>query len=234
MRLLVTRPEPDASRTAQALRARGHAVLVAPLLAMQTVEATFAGPYDAVLMTSANAARALAAHPRAGELARLSCFAVGERTAEAAHAAGFGDVASADGALGDLVAMVAARFAGRPARLLSLAGEDRAGDLAGELASHGIAAETAVIYRAVAAERLPPDLMQALSGAGLDGALHYSRRSAATLLRLAGEAGALNALLSLAHYCLSGEVAAALSGAGAKRVSVAPRPDEAGLMSLIR
>jgi uroporphyrinogen-III synthase len=234
MRLLVTRPEPDASRTAEALRARGHEALVAPLLSMQPVEAAFAGPYDAVLMTSANAARALAAHPRAGEVTRLSCFAVGARTAQAAQAAGLRDVVSADGPLGDLVAMVAARFAGRSARLVYLAGEDRAGDLAGELASHGIAADTVVIYRAVAAERLPPELTQALSGAGLDGALHYSRRSAETLLRLAGEARALNALLNLAHYCFSDEVAAVLSGAGAKRVSVAPRPDEAGLMSLIR
>ena len=33
MRLLVTRPEPDATRTAETLRARGHDVLVAPLLA---------------------------------------------------------------------------------------------------------------------------------------------------------------------------------------------------------
>src|SRR3954447_12622921 len=82
MRLLVTRPEPDATRTAETLRARGHEVLVAPLLATLTIAADFAGPYDAVLMTSANAARALAAHPRAGEVTRLPCFTVGSRSAE--------------------------------------------------------------------------------------------------------------------------------------------------------
>src|SRR3954452_25423744 len=71
MRLLVTRPEPDATRTAETLRARGHAVLVAPLFSMQSIEAQFAGSYDGVLMTSANAARALAAHPHAGELTPL-------------------------------------------------------------------------------------------------------------------------------------------------------------------
>src|SRR3954470_12261904 len=87
MRLLVTRPEPDATRTAETLRARGHAVLVAPLLSMQSIDAQFAGSYDGALMTSANAARALAAHPHAGELTPLTCFAVGSRTAEAARAA---------------------------------------------------------------------------------------------------------------------------------------------------
>ena len=44
MRLLVTRPEPDAARTAEALRARGHEVLVAPLLRVETIAADFGGP----------------------------------------------------------------------------------------------------------------------------------------------------------------------------------------------
>ena len=37
MRLLVTRPEPDAARTAASLRARGHDVALAPLLSAQAV-----------------------------------------------------------------------------------------------------------------------------------------------------------------------------------------------------
>ena len=32
LRLLVTRPEPDATRTADELRAKGHDVMVAPML----------------------------------------------------------------------------------------------------------------------------------------------------------------------------------------------------------
>jgi uroporphyrinogen-III synthase len=234
MRLLVTRPEPDATRTAQALRRRGHAVLVAPLLSTQTVEAEFEGPYGGVLLTSANAARAVSSHPRAAELTRLPAFTVGARGAEAAHAAGFGDVASADGALGDLVRLVAARFAGSRARVLYLAGEDRAGDLAGELAAHGVAVDTVVIYRAVAAERLPAELAQALSGGKFDGALHYSRRSVTTLIGLAEQAGVLNAVLNLAHYCLSDEVAAPWREAGAGQISVASRPEEGALFGLIR
>src|SRR3954452_2213574 len=84
MRLLVTRPEPDATRTAQTLRGRGHEVLLAPLLSTQTVDAEFAGPYGAILMTSANAARAIAAHGRARELRALPAYVVGNRTADAA------------------------------------------------------------------------------------------------------------------------------------------------------
>jgi uroporphyrinogen-III synthase len=233
MRLLVTRPEPDAMRTAQALRERGHAVLVAPVLSTQTIEANFAGPYAAVLMTSANAARALAAHPRAQEFLRLPAFAVGARTADAARAAGFTDVVSADGALADLVSLVASRFANSSGPLLYLAGEHRAGDLAGDLAAHSVEVDTVVIYRAVAAEHLPADLARALSNAQLDGALHYSRRSVSTLIELSRAAGVLNALLNLAHHCLSDDVAAPLRAAGAGRISIASRLDEAALLGLL-
>jgi uroporphyrinogen-III synthase len=233
MRLLVTRPEPDATRTAQALRAQGHEVLAAPLLSMQAIEAAFTGPYAAVLMTSANAARALSAHPRAQEFLRLPTFAVGTRSADAAGGAGFTDVVSADGALADLASLVASRFAGKPQRLLYLAGEDRAGDLAGELAARGVAVDTVVIYRAVAAERIPADLTRALSNAQLDGALHYSRRSVTTLVELSRAAGVLNALLNLAHYCLSDDVAAPLRAAGAGRISIASRPEEVALLGLL-
>jgi uroporphyrinogen-III synthase len=232
MRLLVTRPEPDASRTAEVLRARGHDVLVAPLLATLTIAADFAGPYDGVLMTSANAARSLAAHPRANELTGLPCFTVGNRTAEAARAAGFREAASADGALDDLVNLVARRITSL-GRLLYLAGEDRAGDLSGDLGVLGITVETVVIYQSVVAEKLPAHLAQALQQGSLDGALHYSRRSVATLLTHAGHAGAADTVRNVVHYCLSADVAAVLREAGATRIQVAARPDEASLLALI-
>lgn len=233
MRLLVTRPEPDATRTAQALRARGHEVMAVPVLTTQPVAADFAGSYDAVLLTSANAARALTDHPRAGELTQLPCLTVGERSADAAHAAGFAEVASADGAFDDLVRMVAARFAKRSGKFLYLAGEDRVGDLAGALEQHGLAVETVVIYRTVAVERLPAELTLALAASRLDGVLHYSPRSAATLIRLGEEAGMLHELLRLAHYCMSEAVARTVRDAGATRIDIAAHPDESALIALL-
>src|ERR1043166_9092920 len=101
MRLLITRPEADAARTAQALRASGHEVLAAPLLRIEPVDADFGASFDAVLFTSANAARALMSHPRRRELTQCACLTVGDRSAHAARAAGFARVESADGALAD-------------------------------------------------------------------------------------------------------------------------------------
>src|SRR6478752_3263974 len=111
MRLLVTRPEPDAGRTAATLRARGHVVLVLPLLRIEPMEqaAIDPGPFGALLVTSANAAAAVAQHARFAELRTLPVFAVGDRSAEAMRAVGFADVASAQGDVKDLASLVAAR-----------------------------------------------------------------------------------------------------------------------------
>ena len=123
MRLVVTRPEPDASRTAALLRARGHTVDVAPLLRLELIaEADLgAGPWGGIVITSANALRAIAAHPRKAELLALPLFAVGRRSADAAQAAGFAEVLSADGDATDLARLVAARAdRGRPLLYLEI------------------------------------------------------------------------------------------------------------------
>ena len=239
MRLLVTRPGDDAERTAGALRARGHEPVVAPLLAIEFCAPAElgAGPFAAVVMTSANAARAIASHPHRAALVALPLFTVGAHTAEVARDTGFATVTSADGGWPDLARLVAERLVAERLvsvrqPLLYLAAEQRAGDLAGTLAAHGLTVETVVVYRAVANPRLAGDLRAALTD-GLDGVLHYSRRSAQAFLTAARAAGLIEAAVALTHYCLSSEVAAPLRAAGAARVAVAPRPDEAALIELL-
>ncbi len=150
MRLLVTRPEPDAQRTASALRQGGHHVTVAPLLRIEPVAANLgSGPWDGLVMTSANSCRASVQHPQRRQLLDLPVFTVGRYSAETARALGFTDVSSAEGSAAELARLLKERFAGRERRLLYLAGEDRAADLAGELGAEGIVMKTVVIYRAV-------------------------------------------------------------------------------------
>ena len=108
MRLLVTRPEPECERTAVLLRGRGHEVLLMPLLRIEPIaDAELGtGPWAAVLFTSANAVRAVAAHRRFGELADLPVYTVGRRTQAAAAAARFASIASADGDVNALVSLI--------------------------------------------------------------------------------------------------------------------------------
>jgi len=234
MRLLVTRPEPDAERTAAALRARGHIVLVAPLLRIEPVEHADIGPgpFMALLVTSANAAPAIARHERFAQLRALPVFAVGDRSAEAMRPAGFADVTSAQGDVGDLAELAAARI--KPGTsLLYLAGADRSGDLAGVLSGRGFAVSRAVIYRAVPAGALLPAAVAAMAD-GIDGVLHFSRRSSETYVNAARASGLVeDAVKGPIHFCMSAQVAEPLIQAGAADTRVAPEPTEAALLALI-
>ena len=229
MRLLLTRPEPDNERTAKALRALGHDVLLAPLLHIESIADADLGaaPWAAILLTSANGARAAAVHPRRGELMKLPVLAVGRSSAEAARAAGFADVSSADGDARDLAKLARERFAGSKAPLLYLAGEDRSG----ELAATGVEVRTVVAYRAAKAKHLSADARDALERGTVDGVLHFSKRSVESYLECSSDIGA--AAFTPAHYCLSERAAEPLRRAGAARVFVAAHPDEASLLALV-
>lgn len=235
MRLLVTRPEPDCERTAAALRERGHDVVVAPLLRIEPIaDADFGqGPFAGVVITSANAARWLASHPRRQEVIALPVFAVGRRSAEAASAAGLSAVISADQDVRALARLIVERRPAGAAPLLHVAALDRAGDLAGELAALGVAVRTVVAYRAAKADALPAAAHQALSAGMLEGVLHFSRRSAEAYLDCCSSAGLLRQGLALPHYCLSAQIAEPLVGAGAAHVRIAARPEEAALLDLL-
>ena len=114
------------------------------------------GNWGGVIITSANAAAAIAAHPARDALIKLPVFAVGKRSADAARAGGIYRRHYRPAATCAIWCGSSSRAAPTPqAPLLYLAGEDRAGDLIGELAVHGIAAEMAVVYRAVTAP-FPP------------------------------------------------------------------------------
>jgi uroporphyrinogen-III synthase len=248
VRLLVTRPEPDGSRTAAVLRGRGHEVLQQALLRIETVaDAELGpGPWAAVLFTSAQAVRAVASHRRFGELAGLPAYAVGRRTQAAAVAAGFGPVASADGDVNALAALIASNprrderagaanampgFGNLP--LLYCAGEDRAGDLAAALRSRGLVVEAARVYRAAMVADLAPDVRAALAADAVDAVLHYSARAAAAFVAAATTAGIRDLSIQARHLCLSAQVAAPLAVAGARALDVASEPNEQALFALI-
>jgi uroporphyrinogen-III synthase len=93
------------------LRSRGHEVLELPLLRIESIaDAELgAGPWAAVLFTSANAIRAIANHRRFAEIATLQAYVVGQRTQAEAVAAGFASVMSAEGDVDDLARLIATK-----------------------------------------------------------------------------------------------------------------------------
>lgn len=232
LRLLVTRPEPEASRLAGVLRARGHRAVVAPLMRIVFRDGApiETEAYRGVLATSANGIRALA---RRSRVRNIAVFAVGRATADAASAEGFHNVRSAGGDAGDLAARVREWTDPEQGPLLHVAGSVRAGDLKGALEAAGFAVTRLVLYDAVAAKRLPQAAAGALTAGALDGVLFYSRRTARLFCSLIGDAGLGDACRGAAAYVLSPAIAAVLRPAGFAAVHVAATPDETALLALL-
>jgi uroporphyrinogen-III synthase len=235
LRLLITRPEPDGAHTAARLRALGHEVSELPLLQIEAMGHAHigAGPWAAIVLTSANAVRAIAGQRRFKDLAGLPAYVVGARTRAAAVGAGFTQVISADGNADDLVALVAARPPAADLPLLYAAGSDRAGDVDGALRARGFRVETLEVYRSVMVADLRDDIRAALAGGRIDAVLHYSARTAAAFVSACRTAGIDVATLATRHLCLSSQVAAPLRDAEARAVDVAVAPTEDALLQLI-
>jgi uroporphyrinogen-III synthase len=229
----MTRPEPEAVRSAAVWRQRGHTVVLAPLIRIAPVEAVRpVGPWAGVVVTSANALIGLANQAWKADVAALPVIAVGDRSAEAARAAGFATVTSAGGAVTDLAAAVQEKC--QPGqRLLYLAGADRATDLAADLAASGLVVDTCVVYRAVTATTLPEPVRAALAAGDIDGVLHYSRRTAEAYLAAAASADLTDKALAPLHFCLSQRIAEHLAAAGAGRIRIADKPAESFLLQLV-
>ena len=235
VRLLLTRPRFEAERTAAALRAMGHEPVFAPVLEIETIPnaAIGPGPYAAVLLTSGNAARAIAKHPDRERVVALDCFSVGPQTAAAARLAGFANVYSAGGDGGDLARLIGERQGGDSEPLLYLAGNDRARDMAAELVPYGVRLDLVVVYRARAAASFAPDVAAALKAGEFDGVLHYSRRSTAIFVDCVRAAGAEAAGARLTHFCLSARASEPLAAINAKSILVAQKMDESAMLALV-
>jgi len=214
--ILILRPQPGADETANQARNMGLKPVVAPLFAVRPLAWSAPDPagFDAVMLTSANAARhaGTALTPYLG----LPCYAVGEATAAAARETGFRDIriGTEDGRA--LLELMAAR---NVETALHFCGRDRL-----EPGHPGLAVMPIPVYAAEAVQGLPAEAETALIERAL--ALVHSPRAAALFGRLVGgrRAGIDIAAISTAT--------AEAAGAGWRSVAVAPRPRGQALLEL--
>jgi uroporphyrinogen-III synthase len=207
MKVLILRPEPGATESAARARAMGLEPVVAPLFAIRPLAWTPPDPagFDAVLLTSANAAR----HGGDGmtPFLALPCYAVGERTAQEARVAGFAEVHTGSS---DAAALLALAERGGATSLLHLCGQDHV-DLED--------VTSIAVYAADSSGTLPRDVEQAV-------ALLHSPRAAARFAVLAGKRrGAIRIA------AISAETAAA-AGTGWRSVAIAAAPRDQALLEL--
>ena len=237
MAVLVTRPSPDSETTAAALRAKGHEVVLAPMLRFEPVACSgLDADYGAVIVTSANALRAVEGQLEG--LLKRPLFAVGETTATAARKIGFAKVTAAKSDAAALRELVLASVKKRQFRksdaLLYLAGADLSHDLAAEFGAHGLNVTTVTTYRMAALSHLPREVCEAFAANTIQAVLHYSQRSARAFLDASRAEGVEISALAVPHCCLSQNIAAVLREAGAQVFSAASADEKALFAALER
>lgn len=109
MRVLILRPEPENAATAERVAALGCVAIRFPLFGIAPIDWAPPNPtgFDAIVLTSANAARH--AGPAMKIYRGLPLFAVGEATAAAARAAGFSRIETGGRDAAELGALLSGR-----------------------------------------------------------------------------------------------------------------------------
>lgn len=232
VRVLVTRPEPGCSATAARLAALGLEPVLLPLTRIEPTGAALpAGPFDAVMATSANAIR-IAEKEGIARLLDLPLFAVGPATGAAARQAGFSQViegrGDADALAGEIIGST-----GRSARLLYLAGQTRLSAAEARLRAAGLSVVVAETYRTVTVELGPGELSTRLDGREVDFVLLYSRLAAKAVSQALLDPADGVLVEGSAFLCISAGVADALPPVLRANARIATEPNEEALFNLI-
>lgn len=232
MRVLVTRPREDSVPLQRELLRRGIEVLLEPLLSIERMnDAEFdLDGAQALIFTSANGVRAFSA---ASERRDLPVFAVGDATARECGEAGFAEVASADGDVEALAGLIRRNCQPGDGKLIHIAGNIAAGDLAADLTESGFDVVRAPLYQARPASELSLAGKTALQQGRIDVVLFFSPRTAATFVNLVRAAGLGEACRAIDAACLSPAVAKRASELPWRSLSIAAQPTQAALLDTL-
>lgn len=234
--IIVTRPEPDAGTLVAALESLGYHSISMPLFSIEyTVgDDLEMASVQAVLITSANGARALA---QATVQRNIPLITVGPASCEIAQKLGFADCIMADSSYGGdaagLVRYVTERCDASGGTLWHVSGSEVAGDVVGELTSKGFDVKRLELYRAMPAKQLHEAVITALEQHKVIAVTLYSARAAQQWIQLVEQHGLKSALVYAKAVCLSMQVAASLSEHDWQGIHIAHHPTQESLLSLM-
>jgi len=230
-RILVTRPEPGASQTADRLVALGFLPVVAPVLAITSTGADFHLPdrLAATLVTSRNAVSACpqSCHER-------PVFAVGSATASCAADAGFRQVIDADGDAAALAPLVAAALSPKDGSLFFPTARGQGFALVNCLRQRGFRVIRRVAYEAIPVPVLSAEAVSDLQHQQLTAALFFSTETARHFVRLVLEAGLGGAVNNVDAVSISERAAMPLRKLPWRQISVALKPNQEAILALLK
>lgn len=243
MRVLVTRPEPGATRTAGELRRRGFDPVIMPMSRTVPLETDNTvpdrGKAAAIAVTSAAALRHWRVPGKADWLYRLPVYAVGDATAEVARDAGFSDIRTGEAGGEQLAARIVADIGSgalavsniKP--LIYIAGRLRSAGFETCLAQCQVPLQVMEVYDTEQISYSPDFIIGRFSKRRPTAVLFYStnasRLFAAALAGHVAEESVKNGLF----LCLSDQIAEAVPDPLKRRARSAASPHEPALLALL-
>lgn len=234
MRLVVTRPEPDATALKAQLVAQGHEVLVEPLMELSFDDAD---PIEvvgaqALIATSRNAVRALARSLALDDARDLPLFAVGPGTAATARSLGLVNVIAGRGTVADLIPALVDCLEVNAGPVVYLAGEVVTGDLPGELRRLGFHVLEPVVYAMNDVKSFSSGFVARVRAGAVGGVVLLSPRTARIWVKLLRSHEIADWARRMHHFCLSAAVARQLAPLGDVPVAIAREPNLQQVLAL--
>ena len=235
MRVLVTRPEPDALKLKGLLEQRGHEAEVEPLLrvSFEGADQIELEGVTALIATSRNSLRALRGEHVLSVARRLRLYAVGAGTAEEARRLGFGTIVKGPGTIAGLLPIITSTLEATEEMLLHLRGEQISMNVAAELEAFGFHVAEAVVYRMAVATELSESVQEQIGAGEIEAVMLLSSQTASIYARLMAKHRLQAAARGLVHLCLSDGVANRLKALGDVPVEVADAPTIEEMLALV-
>ena len=224
--VLVTRPADDAGDLCDALRAAGFIPMLAPMLDIVPLNppCPYLDGVQAIVFTSMNGVRHCPVVPR-----DVAVYCVGDRTAEAARAAGFTAVVSASGDINDLETVLAGANLNPGRTVLHVCGVD----VVRPMTVPGVRVEPLVVYRADMVTRLPWVVRVMIRLGCVTGVLFFSARAGQAFVNTMKKMGLDRACAGIGALCLSDSVVESVSDLPWRGLYTAQRPDRAAMLDLL-
>lgn len=230
-RVLITRPEPGATETAERITALGLIPFKAPLQDIETLAARLPPPtaVAALVLTSGNA---IAPIPPAYH--GLPTWTVGDATATRARRAGFTNTRSAGGDAIALAALIAAQARPTDGTLLLVTGAGLGAPLCVLLRQRRFRVIRRVAYRTRPATRLPVAASQMLLDRQPATVLFFSAEAARVFGHLLQAAGIEDTIRCHEALAISPAVGVALQRHPWGAIHVAASPNQDAMLALLR
>lgn len=230
--IVIARTPEDGDELEQAVRAAGYTPLVEPVLTVEHLDTAFPALEgdEALIFTSANAVRALAAKT---SVRSNPVYTVGRNTADEARQQGFTNIETAAGKVEDLAEMLKNPVKSALISPIYVRGEQISQDLAKILGENGLKCREVVIYRTKSAESLSVNLLQGLDNREIAAVMLFSSKGAEVFTGLVEQYGRESRLRQTKALCISEVVVKFVSVLPFREILVSDKPDRYGMMKLL-